>query len=223
MNDQPLLCVICSRPDKPRRATPGYLTDTYCSDRIVSTLDEIVALYAVLPGVVPVAGNDGGRRGPGFGSRSPANDTIIALHDPRTTWTEDTPLHNPLNVVGGWARVLVEETGSDAKVGTLTGAVGFLNRRIDWVTRQPWVESMWVEVREVHSQLRAITGEGKRRHVGLCPNPLNADRLADGEELRYCQARLYAPLYGDAIECRKCGRVWPRAEWMRLGNLLDAG
>lgn len=216
-----LLCVICSRPDQPRRATPGYLTDTTCSDRIVSTLDEIVAMYAQLPGIEPVAGNDGGRRGPGFGSRSPANDTIIALHDPRTTWTEDTRFHNPLNVVGGWARILLEETGSDAPIGSVHDAARFLARRIDWVTRQPWVDSLWTEVREVHSQLRSITGEGKRRYIAPCPNPLNADR-AD-EELRYCGVRLFAPVYGDTIRCGSCEREWPRSEWMRLGNLVETG
>lgn len=217
--DTPLLCLICSSPDKPRRATPGYRTCDRCVERIREALSDIPDLYAVLgtdEAFMPAV-NPGARRGPGFGSRSPANDQAIALTDPRTTWTEEDRIHNPLVVVESWARMVREDVGEQPPPGNayVRGEVELLIRRLDFITRQEWVDEFWLEIREVRDQLGAFNGDRKPLPVGKCPSLLKTT----GKE---CGTPLYAPLQGDVIKCRNkpCGREWTRREWMHLGRTL---
>lgn len=82
------------KPDQPwRLADPGYRTCSSCYEQIHKLLspltvdddgrpDGIPGLYLLLdarPGVT-----DSGRRGPGFGSRSPASDRILVMRDRRS-------------------------------------------------------------------------------------------------------------------------------------------
>lgn len=215
--EQRVLCVTCTKQPS-RRATPGYLTCDRCLELIRECLGDIPTLYAslltdeaLLPVVAP-----GGRRGPGFGSRSPANDQAIVLTDSRTTWTEDTPTHSPLVVVESWARMVREDVGEKPPDGpaTVTGEVALLIRRLDFITRQPWVQDMWKELKEVRISLRAFNGDRKPLPVGRCPT-----LLSDGST---CKTPLWAPLDGDVIKCpnAKCRREWTRREWLHLGATL---
>ena len=214
---QRVQCVTCTK-NPPRRATEGYVTCDRCAELIRECLQEIPGLYsavvrpeALLPVVAP-----GARRGPGFGSRSPANDETIVLTDPRTTWTEQTPVHNPLVVVESWARMVREDVGEAPPDGlaTVTGEVALLVRRLDFITRQPWVDDFWKELKEVRRSLREFNGEHKPLPVGKCPT-----LLQDGST---CETPLWAPLDGDVIRCRnpKCKREWSRREWLHLGHTL---
>lgn len=210
-----VLCVLCSTPSNPRRSTPGYLTCNRCADRLREALREIVTLYAALdddearlPVVAP-----GARRGPGFGSRSPARDQAIVLTDPRTTWTRETPIHNPFVVVGSWARMVREDAGETPPADkTISGDVALLIRRLDFITRQAWVEDLWREVREVVASLRDFHGDHKPVPVGRCPE-------ARPDTTR-CDTPLYAPTTGDTIRCRGCDKPWPRREWLALGQRM---
>ncbi len=181
-------------------------------------MSEIPDLYAVLgtdEALLPAV-NPGARRGPGFGSRSPANDVAIVLTDPRTTWTEDDRYHNPLVVLESWARMVREDVGEQPPAGNanVRGEVQLLIRRLDFITRQEWVDEFWREIREVRNQLGAFNGDHKPVPVGKCPS-----LLPNGKE---CGTPLYAPISGDVIKChnRPCGREWTRREWMHLGRTL---
>lgn len=217
MTETRVLCVTCTK-QPPRRSTPGYLTCDRCVELIRECIQEIPDLYAVvarpsslLPSVAP-----GARRGPGFSSRSPANDTTIVLTDPRTTWTEEQPYHNALIVLESWARMVREDVGQKPPVGpaNITGEARLLVARLDFITRQAWVEDMWAELKETRAQLRAHPAcdeQERRRLIGPCPN------LVDGRD---CGAPLHAPLYGDTVQCHSCDRRWPRPEWQHLGRTM---
>lgn len=209
-------CVTCTKTP-PRQATPGYVTCNRCADLIRECLDDIVQLYAtvtkvsaLLPVVAP-----GARRGPGFASRSPANDQAIVLTDPRTTWTEETPVHNPLTVVESWARMVREDVGEKPPDGpaTITGEVALLIRRLDWITRQGWVDEMWKELKEARANLRDFNGQHKPLPIGKCPT-----LVEDGT----CNTPLFGPPDGEDIRCRGCSRVWTRREWLHLGQTLTS-
>jgi len=212
-----LLCVICSRPDRPRRATEGFRTCDGCADRIRDALQEIPAQFARLTTVralLPQVGEDG-RRGPGFGSRSPARDIVIAVTDWRTTWSEDDRLHHPPSVLRSWASMVREEVGEappDAAAGIEADAA-LLVRRLDHVTRQEWVGDLWRELREVVDQLRTIAGEPVPRPIGRCPN-------IPAGQTEECGTRLYVREGTDTIRCRVCGEEWPRARWRMLGQAI---
>lgn len=214
-----LMCVTCSTPKKPRRAPDGYRTCNSCADRIRDALAEIPAQYARLATVqalLPGSGDEG-RRGPGFGSRSPARDIVIAATDWRTVW-EDEPgsrLHHPPSILHAWAQMVRDEVGETRPPGPVDchTEAALLTRRLDHVTRQEWVADMWTELREVVDQLRTIAGEPRPLPVGRCPN-VPEDK---GSE---CGTPLYVRAGTDTITCRQCGRQWERREWLHLGRTI---
>lgn len=209
-----------------RRADPGYRTCNACHQRLHAWLspitvdadgrpDSIPGLYAALS-PLPGVGGGGMRRAPGFGSRSPANDHIVAITDPRTSRLEPgDPISVP-GVLAEWVALLVEERSLIPPARTVPDMARFLDAHLDWITKQDWVEDLYTELRELHSQLRAIGQQ--RRRIGACPNTIDT-----GDTTRQCGAALYAPLHGDQITCWSCDRQWPRDEWIRLGRLLAAG
>jgi len=207
-------CVVCTK-DPPRRATPGFMTCERCLELIRECLAEIPHLYAALEtdeALLPVVA-PGARRGPGFGSRSPANDLAIVLTDPRTTWTAEQPYHNALTVLESWARMVREDVGEKQPEGraTVSSEIGLLVRRLDHITRQPWVDDFWKELREARANLRDFSGMHKPLPVGRCPT-LTEDRT--------CDTPLFAPPDGETIRCKGCRREWTRREWLHLGQTL---
>lgn len=230
MTDRPDgACVTHRPPDEGRpwqRSDPGYRTCSACHQRLHAWLspittdtdgrpDSIAGLYAALS-PLPGVGGGGMRRAPGFGSRSPANDHIIAIGDKRTIQINPgDPISVP-GVLTEWVTLLVEERSLIPPGRTVPTMARFLDNHLDHITKQDWVADFHAELRELHSQLRAI---GQQRHrIGACPNTIDA-----GDTTRQCGATLYAPVHGDQITCWSCGRQWPRDEWIRLGRLLAAG
>src|SRR5690606_12400233 len=80
-------CVLCPQPRDRRLwrlADAGYATCSVCDQRVRDTLKEIDKRYHALD-PTPGASGDHGRGAPGFGSRSPASDHIIAMTDRRSS------------------------------------------------------------------------------------------------------------------------------------------
>ena len=208
-----------------RQADPGYRTCSSCHQRIHQWLspitidedgrpDSISGLYALL-NPRPGATGDNGRRAPGFGPRSPANDHLIAMKDPRSVKRDLGDPHSVPGVLAAWCDALIDERSLIPPTRTVPAMAKFLDNHLDYLTRQEWVEDLFTELRELHSQLRAIGQQ--RRRIGLCPNTLDA-----GETTKQCAAPLFAPLYSDLIRCYACGREWSGIERLRLGRLLNA-
>ena len=228
-------CLLHPPPREGRpwaRADDGYRTCSGCLDRLRETLGEVNRRFHLLDPAPGQSGEPSGRGAPGFGSRSPASEHVIAMRDPRSSRTAkvwkaaDGKFHTeqerpPLSVPGeldtlAWG--IADERGIDGpKSLAVADLVRWIDAQLDWVTRRDSVVALALQLRELSAQLKPVTGEPGRRHIGLCPNVLD-----EGEHSRECEARLYAPLRGDEISCRACGRVWPREEWLRLGNLLEA-
>lgn len=227
-------CLTCLPPGPNRAwriADRGYRTCTNCLDRIRDTLRDIVRRYLILNPRPGASGDQGGRGTPGFGSRAPASEHIIAMRDRRSsvvarTWLgRDGRLHQeserpPLSIHG----VLETEAVDIAEARGITGPdmradvpqlARWIDSNLDWATRQTTIPALDTALRELVAQLKPVTGEPGRRHIGLCPSVID-----EGDQTRECGARLYAPLRGDTIECGACQRVWPPSEWLRLGDLL---
>jgi hypothetical protein len=178
----------------------------------------------------PGASGDGGRGAPGFGSRSPGSDTVIAIRDWRSSrracaWVgADGRVHReaerpPLSVVAELWTVAHHVAQARGLAGPdhvrVPDLVRWLDGQLDWITRQDGVVAVDRVLRELVGQLRPLTGEPGARRIGTCPNTLD-----DGETTRECGRPLYAPLRGDTISCG-CGRNWPRDEWLALGRVLQ--
>lgn len=231
-------CMVHPGPQRGRVWTPadqGYRTCSACLDRIRDQLREIPARYRILNAALGSSGDHGGRGAPGFGSRAPASDHIIAMRDPRsdrtaTCWRgsdkrfhqeTETPVLSVFTELDHIAWHIVDTRNLDGgpEQPTVDATARFIDNHLDWLTRQDDIADHAAVIAELTAQLRPATGEPGRRHIGHCPNT-----IADGEEPRECGAKLYAPLGGgtDTIRCRNCDREWPRSEWLRLGMMLDA-
>ena len=230
-------CVTCKPPKATqawRRAELGFVCEA-CADRIPELLAEIAARYTLLSARPGGNGDLGHRGAPGFGSRSPAQDHVIAMRDRRSSsqahvWlggdgrvhTEST--RPPLSV---WL-VLVTEATDVAERRELSALPGgavpvlceFLARHTDWWCHQPDVGIYFGRLRALARQLASVTrleGEEPRsRPFARCPNTLDL-----GEHTRTCGGPLYPPQASSSIiGCAACGRDWDRPEWGRLGLLL---
>lgn len=226
-------CLTCPPPrtfGAWRLAHTGYKTCDDCLDRLRDTITDISRRWLLLD-TRPGATGDHGRGAPGFSSRSPASDHIIAMRDRRSspsahTWLgadgriHHEPEHPPLSVWGvletlAWD--IAETRGIDGPTGLdVHGLCTWIDRHLDWLTRQEVVTEHAKALRELQAQLKPVTGEPGRKPIGSCPNLVDSD---DGP--RECGTRLLAPLRGDEIRCTTCDRAWPREEWLRLGDLLD--
>jgi hypothetical protein len=90
-------CLLCPPPssDLPwRLADPGYRTCARCLDQLRTTLRDLVARYLRLS--TRPETSTGGRGRPGFASRAPASEHIIAMRDRRSkpcAWSRDAPAY----------------------------------------------------------------------------------------------------------------------------------
>lgn len=211
-------CLPCAARGRQRAATPAYNTCDACSmdirDDLADIRDRWTALATDIELRFPNIGD-----GPGTHSvphsKSPANDHAISLLDPRAM---------PLAALGLWVRMIYEETGLPIVDHTVPGLVGYLARLHAHNTRQLWVDDYAGELHTLAHALRLVTPDPvtgivdtRPRPIGRCPNVLD-----HGDTTEECGAELYAPLHGDTITCRACHRQWPRREWLRLGQILEA-
>jgi hypothetical protein len=189
-----------------RSADPGYKTCTACYDQLHKWLspigvdddgrpDNIPFLYLALDSRPGVTGP--GRRSPGFGSRSPANDHIIAMSDPRTVQVED---HDPCSaeaLLRQWVLLVWDERYDDealnrvdyrqrraALPSRVDSAAMWLDRQLGWLTQQDIVTDFYSELKELRRQLRSAGRDGGQPPVGHC-----IEILEDGE----CRAEIYMP------------------------------
>lgn len=234
-------CVLCKPPLGARpwpRAYSGHLTCEHCEGNLESTLQEIADRYEKLDPRPGGQGELGGRGAPGFGSRAPASEHIIAMMDPRSSevakvWVAaDMRVHReserpPLSVYSMLLREVYEiaeqremslpEPG--LRVRHLTE---WLSRHVEWVTRQDSVVEFAEVLKALKKQLRPVTGDKPKRPFAECPNILDKS---------ICGGPLFAPptLAHSTIRCQSCGRGWVRGkpsvepgqdEWEHLGSLV---
>jgi hypothetical protein len=206
-------CLPCGSRGRARAATPGYRTCDSCSLDIRDDLAEIRDRYARLDVRPASSAGEGSSVRSVPRSKSPANDHVLSMMDPRSTTTGRA--YAPPATLRGWVQLLEEETGQRVWDASVTAMVAYLSGLHAHITRQLWVDDYARELHELVQALRPVTGEPRPRPIGSCPTLVD-----DGQ--RECGTRLYAPLNGDTIRCRGCGREWVRAEWLRLGKVLEA-
>jgi hypothetical protein len=224
-------CLIHRPPDPGwhwQRADHGYRTCSPCCNRLHHWLsprsidpdgrpDGVPALYALLnPRPVRAPGRGGGKiRRLRPGSRSPANDHVVAMRDARTVHLLPGDPRSAPATLQAWV-LYVWETHYDNDAldrpdyltrlrelpTRVDSAAAWLDQQLDWLTRQEIITEFHDELRALHSALRSAGT--RRRPVGPCP---------------LCGVALFVPLYGDMITCWTpgCGK-WARAQWLALGD-----
>ena len=237
-------CVIDGR----RNRQDGALTCSACLAALDALLDprnggtghpthyepaSVPVLFALLD---PRPGRAGGGRGaPGFASTLPLSAPVVDLRA-RTghlldTWaevvtaerkvTKPRPPRRPRDTdrIGPMTQYEHEQaTMPDLIDGTVPVLAGFLRRHLDWTSRQAWIDELYGDLRDLRARLRTVTGDPPPRPIGRCPNLVDQ---VDGDGPEVCAAPLLVAPYSDAVRCPSCARTWERAEWLRLGLLIE--
>lgn len=183
-------CTCCDRG----QARPNELLCGGCKRRLAEHLDEIGRGYSRLD-PRPGSGGDTGRGAPGFGSRSPARDDVIALTDRRrNTYTPASSASSAAPDQGGNAPTslyrLVAHWADEARdaglldplddltVGSPDGRRSVvwecwaLREIVDDLAARWWVTDMARDVEAGVLQLRAALRELERTiPLGRCPRP----------------------------------------------------
>lgn len=165
---------LCQVRGCDRDARHRYACDT-CTDRMRRQLRE-TEMYATIIRHTkqPGRGGTGTRRAPGYGSRSPADDTKISADDERTRSTGDgvDDRDDVMSIAGtihGITAALQEELGETARRRPdLTRDIGWLLGHIDWCATQPWVADIADNLAELHAQTKRLAGDGPPPPVGPC-------------------------------------------------------
>lgn len=211
-------CLPCQSRGRARPAAPGYSTCNSCSDDIRDDLAEIRDRYPRLDSAFREPAPDVSNIGRVWRSKSPANDHILGMTDPRSTTTGRA--YSPPATLGGWVQALMEDTGIEVEGSSVGAMVRYLLKLHAHITAQPWVDDYARELHELVEALRLVTpdprtGElgSRRREVGTCKEVLD-----DGEA---CGTKLFAPTHGDTIRCGGCRKEWPRPTWLELGKVAS--
>lgn len=132
---------------------------------------------------------------------------------------QERPPRSIHNTLDSLATMIAEERDMTPPFGTVADLGRWLDRQLDYCTRQDWIADLADELHQLQAQLKPVTGD-KRQKIGKCPNTID-----QGETSRECGHPLYAPTENardETIRCHGCGRTWPRPEWERLLDMLEA-
>ncbi|WP_017972508.1 hypothetical protein [Actinopolyspora halophila] len=197
-------CLVCG-------ASADYTRYTCqrCPDRMRRQLGEVEDYHAALD-AEPGSGGKSERRAPGFGSRSPARDDVIAANDrrslPHVLGPDDEergikPVLETLHMLALW---IAEEAGDDRgrHEPTVTTEGGYLRSRIDWCTGQPWVDELAEEIAELHGQLSRLAGDPPEKPLAYCScgGPL----WSQGNQVLV------------SVRCGACGTTYSGADILRI-------
>lgn len=200
----PRQCAICPKDMSTEKET-HRLVCFHCSNRILRQLRELEEYLPALSLLKTVAAGEGRR--PGFGSRSPANDTVIHHTDWRTTPSALDGM-GAIATVHEWATSVREDRGLQPPRGlTFFGEIEALRTHHSWIVCQPFVDDYAQELREIHSAVRAAANDPIPRSVGRCIH-----MLQHGE----CGADVYELPDASGVKCSSCGRIYTGLDYDRL-------
>lgn len=238
MTNTGTFCVICARD-----AEHGYLcADDYTHlGAMLRQIEDEAAILDAVPSMAIRSGSGGG--GTLASHRAPANLDVIVANDPRRgtgrigyddadPWGIDDTA-SVLETLHSRARTVREEgpfTGPE--VITVSGERDFLNGKLDWCARQPWIDEMWHEMRELLQQLQRSNKTQPPRHEGFCPTIRNESicggRIWRREHKRFvwrvkndrCERERIEVNDGEAY-CERCAATWDGLELKRLNLILE--
>lgn len=169
-------CVLptCRSRDQHAEPEPGALLCWHCAEHLRATLRSIDRYLRTLTPERTSTSGTGGRRAPGYESRSPAADHIIAMLDPRTLVNGPGDDHDAVpNIaaeLGNWARLVTEECprARNRPLRTINDAIVTLLIENQWITAQLWVDEYAAALNDLHRAIRGVANDGPISPAGLC-------------------------------------------------------
>lgn len=207
-------CVVCSTEKHPREAEHGLLCHGD-SNRILRHLRELEEYLPTLSLEKSPAGSEP-VTGPGFGSRSPANDAVLVHTDPRSDYSDRdgvmTGELGALGVVSSWAQVVIEERCIKSSPSAFLD-ISLLRRNHDWIAHQSWVDEYASELRQVHAAVRVLAHDPVPRSVGSC---ISIDRRGYD-----CGGQVFEMDDASGVKCSKCSRRYDGTALIRFRLAQD--
>lgn len=164
-NQDLLLCLLgCrTRGGEPFRAQHGYRTCDLCADELRTDIRELAQIYpelvrAAMPGGAPSQG----RVSPGYGPRSPARDTVLALTDRRTRADDAGDPHSVLEILTSWADNVRQDTGQARPDPVAQREAQLLIGWLDFTARQPWAGNLDTRLDQLREQITEQLGLSAR-------------------------------------------------------------
>jgi hypothetical protein len=207
-------CLVCPQADIGSR----YGCDD-CRNRLVQLLREL-ELYTVefLPLMVQPARGQTGRMSPGYGSRSPGRDDVLAALDPRSrpgdvdehgdavmrrpddsaSWVRSLP-----GSVLGMAAGIAEQRGERAP-RSFGGALDYIRNQLWWCAGESWFDDLASDIAELHRQARELAGDRPQQSLGACLTVT-------------CEGKVHWGGPGRPAQCTACKRTYDGLDLVRLG------
>lgn len=200
-----LFCCNCSTPEHPVEADlPGRVCFR-CGNRILAALHWIEECLPILDARKGSPATS--RRAPGYGSRTPARDSVVVARDPRSKYDpDDSPV---MAILGAWGRrVSVARRIPQPERASITGDVAYLRVNHAWIVQQDWVDEYLREVADAAHTVRRLAGFSPDGPVGRCMSI-----LTNGED---CNGRVYPTPDRNGVRCGHCHRVYSGYDLIRL-------
>jgi hypothetical protein len=216
--DHQRACVVHSKPAEARH---GLLCVAHF-DRLADMLRQVEEEAAILSAVPSMAIRTGSGGGSLASTRAPARLDVLVHRDTRRgtgkSETEDDELAAGktlpvLDVLHSWARVVREERGFTSQAAvTISGERDVLTRALDWIAEQPWIDEMYVEVRQLVGQLKAANGTQDEKPVGRCYLP---------NEAGICDGPIWIDTAMGHAHCGRCQQTWTGAQLLLLSEQME--
>lgn len=202
-------CEVCRSESSQRE--PGWVVCFSCGNRVLRWLREVEEYLPKLSLIKPV-GHSEPVSGPGFGSRSPANDSVIHHTDWRSGWDE-LDGHGALGVIGSWAAMVREERGlKPPKRPTLTTEAHVLRDQHSWIMRQDWAAEYSSELRGVWVAVRALACDPVPKPVGKCI------RFHNSVE---CRGDVFELSDASGVRCSRCKALYTGLDLLRFRHAQE--
>ncbi|WET76878.1 hypothetical protein P3102_22505 [Amycolatopsis sp. QT-25] len=163
--DQETRCVLgCrTRTGEPFPAQQGYRTCDPCADELRADIQELARLYPeLIRAAVPGGASTSGRVSPGYGSRSPARDSVLVLTDRRTRAEDDGDAHSVLEILSSWADNIREDTGMGVPDPAARRQGQLLVGWLDFTADQPWAGKLDTPLGQLRDEIAEQLGLSAR-------------------------------------------------------------
>lgn len=146
-------------------------------------------------------------------------DKTVAWKGSDGKWyRDDTPSVSVAHMLTSWGCLVAEERTVTPPGGAIADLCEFLDRHLDWIARQPWVDDLHADLRRLVGQLHTATGNPRPKPVAWCIQTLD-----DGSD---CDTPIFMPppkpnsLDVPRLHCSGCGRDYtgPAIAWLKIQN-----
>ncbi len=212
-------CRVCTTNDTIYSA---LYCCTGCNNHLLRILRELgTYLDDYLPRMIQPARGQTGRMQPGYGSRSPATDTVIIALDPRSIASdvdEDGEAHTRRpDDTPTWIRSIpgslhyialgIADDRLDAKAYEGT-AMDYIRRNLHWAGMQPWIDDLASDLTELHHQARDLANDKPQEAIAECLTVT-------------CDGSVYWGGPGQPARCAACKRSYDGLNLVRLGAAAE--